>query len=467
MVKRRHQNSVAPGHPIVDHLDQVVDLPLGRPDDDLGIDQTGRADNLLDDLLAVLDLVRRRGGRHEDALIDTTENLLELQRAVVARAGKAEAVLDEDVLARAVAHELAVQLRHRDVALVDDEQEVLREIVEQRERGLPRAATIDVHGVVLDAVAIADLLDHLQVVLRAHPQALRLEQLAFLLEPRQPLLQLGLDADHGLAHPLVAGDVVGGREDLGPWQIAERLAGEWIDHRQPIDRVAEHLDAQHRLLVRRVYFDGVAAHAELAATQCHVVAVELQVDEATQDAAHVVVDADAEVEQLPLVLLGVAHAVDAADGCDDDGVASGQQAGGRGVPQPVDLVVDRRVLLDVRVAGRDVRLGLVVVVVTDEVLDAILGKELAHLLGQLGGERLVGSQDQRRPLRFLNRPGDGRALARPGDAEQRLKTITAVDTLRELGDGLRLIACGLIVGDDLEVGHAPQSRVTNTRSPSS
>ena len=71
--------------------------------------------------------------------------------------------------------------------------------------------------------------------------------------------------------------------------------------------------------------DGVAAHAELAAAERHVVAVELQVDEAAQDAAHVVVDADAEVEQLALVLLGVAHAVDAADRRDDDDVAAGQQ----------------------------------------------------------------------------------------------------------------------------------------------
>ena len=247
----------------------------------------------------------------------------------------------------------------------------------------------------------------------------------------------------GLAHALVAGDVVRGREHLRPRQIAERLAGERIDHRQPVDGVAEHLDAQHRLLVRRVHLDGVATHAELAAAECHVVAVELQVDQPAQDAAHVVVDADAEVEQLALVLLGVAHAVDAADRGDDDGVATGQQTGRGRVPQPVDLVVDRRVLLDVRVAGRDVRLGLVVVVVADEVLDAVLGEELAHLLRQLRGERLVGSQDQRRSLRLLDRPGDGRALARAGDAEQRLEAIAALDTLRQLGDGLRLIAGGL------------------------
>ena len=51
--QRGDQDAVASGDPIVDHLDQVVDLALRRPDDDLGIDQAGRSHDLLDDLLAV------------------------------------------------------------------------------------------------------------------------------------------------------------------------------------------------------------------------------------------------------------------------------------------------------------------------------------------------------------------------------------------------------------------------------
>ena len=48
----------------------------------------------------------------------------------------------------------------------------------------------------------------------------------------------------------------------------------------------------------------------------------------------------------------------------------------------VDLVVDRRVLLDVRVGRRDVRLGLVVVVVADEVADGVLGEEACGTRGR-------------------------------------------------------------------------------------
>ncbi len=81
---------------------------------------------------------------------------------------------------------------------------------------------------------------------------------------------------------------------------------------------------------------------------------------------------------------------------DDDHVAPLEQGVGRGVAEPVDLVVARRVLLDVRVAPRQVRLGLVVVEVADEVLDRVVREELAELGVELGGQRLVVGQHEGR-----------------------------------------------------------------------
>ncbi len=154
--------------------------------------------------------------------------------------------------------------------------------------------------------------------------------------------------------------------------LPELLAGERVDDREPIDGVAEHLDAQHRLLVGRMDLDGVAPHPELAPPERQVVAVVLEIDELAQDRPLVVVDPGVQLDQVAPVLLGVAHAVDAADRGHHDGVAPGEQRGGGRVAEPIDLVVDRRVLLDVGVARGDVGLGLVVVVVADEVLDPVV-----------------------------------------------------------------------------------------------
>jgi hypothetical protein len=125
------------------------------------------------------------------------------------------------------------------------------------------------------------------------------------------------------------------------------------------------------------------------------------------------------------------------------------------VSEPIDLVVDRRVLLDVGVAGRQVRLGLVVVVVGDEVLDPVLREELAQLAGDLRGERLVGREEDRRSLHLGDHAGDRERLARPRDAQERLEATARLDALGEIGDRAGLVAGGGELGDQLELRHDP------------
>ena len=138
---------------------------------------------------------------------------------------------------------------------------------------------------------------------------------------------------------------------------------------------------------------------------------------------------------------------------DHDDVATAQQRVRGRVTEALDLGVDRGVLLDEGVGLRDVRLGLVVVVVADEVLDRVVGHELAELVRQLRGERLVVREHERRPLHLLDEPGGGRRLARAGRAEQHDVGLARVDAGREVGDRLRLIAGRDVLADDLERPH--------------
>jgi hypothetical protein len=75
-----------------------------------------------------------------------------------------------------------VELRDGDVGLVDEDEEVAGEVVEERGRGLAGEAAGEVARVVLDAVAEADGLDHLEVEAGALVDALRLDEAAFFFE---------------------------------------------------------------------------------------------------------------------------------------------------------------------------------------------------------------------------------------------------------------------------------------------
>ena len=199
---------------------------------------------------------------------------------------------------------------------------------------------------------------------------------------------------------------------------------------QALDLVAEERRPERGLGVGREDLERLAAHPERAAAERGVVARVLDRDELAQEL--VAVDEVALLEHLHVhvVRLGRAEAEDGRHARDDDDVAAGEDGGGRRVAQAVDLLVDRRVLLDVEVLARDVRLGLVVVVVGDEVLDRVVGEERPELVAELGGERLVVRHDERRALDALDDARHRHRLAGAGGAQEGHHPVPAGQRLR-------------------------------------
>src|SRR5438094_899991 len=148
-------------------IELVIELTVRRTALDLGIDESRRPDDLFDGPRRMLDLVRTGRRRDEDRLVETRLELVEGEWTVVERAWQSEAVLDEDLLARAVAAVHAAHLRDRDVRLVDEHEEVRREVIEERPRAAPRRTACEMPRVVLDPSARAGLAHHLEVEARA------------------------------------------------------------------------------------------------------------------------------------------------------------------------------------------------------------------------------------------------------------------------------------------------------------
>ena len=287
----------------------------------------------------------------------------------------------------------------------------------------------------------------------------RLERAALGLELPDALLHLDIDVGDRGAELVRRRHVVAGRVDVRLLALGKQLPGQRVQLGDPLDLVAEELDPDEPVLRGRLELERVAADAEPGAGQRLVVALVLEVDEVAQHGVAAVLAADAQLEHGGAVVDGCAEAVDARDARDDDHVAPLEQRVGRRMPQPVDLVVAARVLLDVRVAPGQVRLGLVVVEVADEVLDGVVREELAELGVELRGKRLVVGDHERRPVGLLDDLRHREGLAGPGGAQQRLVALSALDTVDELGDRVGLIAGRLERGDEVEVGHGLRIRV--------
>ena len=141
-----------------------------------------------------------------------------------------------------------------------------------------------------------------------------------------------------------------------------------------------------------------------------------------------------------LIFTRLAKTIDAGNRGNDHDIASLEERAGRGMAHLVDLVIDIRVLRDVRVGARYVRLGLVVVVVRDEVLHHVLREELAELLGELRGQRAVRRQHQRRTLIALDHVRHRERLACTGSAAKRLSPDAVFEAANQCFNRLRLVA---------------------------
>ena len=211
-------------------------------------------------------------------------------------------------------------------------------------------------------------------------------------------------------------------------ELLEDLAGERVEVLELLDLVAEEDRPVGGLGVGREDLERLAPDAERAAAERLVVARVLDVDELAQHL--VAVGHVAALEQsMHLASYFSGEPRPKMQDTEATTITSRRANSARGgrVAQAVDLLVDRGVLLDVEVLRRDVRLGLVVVVVGDEVLDRVLREELAELVAELRGQRLVVGDHERRALDLLDRERHRGRLARAGDAEQRLEAVAVVD----------------------------------------
>ncbi len=216
-------------------------------------------------------------------------------------------------------------------------------------------------------------------------------------------------------------------------------------------RPSPELDPQGLRLGRgREHLDHVTAHPEGPAPEVVVVSLVLHRDQGTDQGVAVHALARPQGHVHAVVGLGLADAVDARDRGDHHHVPALEERRGGGVPHAVDLVVHQRVLLDVGVGLRDVGLGLVVVVVGDEVLDRVARKERLELAVELGRERLVGRDHQRGAAETRHHVGEGEGLAAAGHAQQDGVGAALADHGHQTVDRLRLVPGGGELGGERE-----------------
>ena len=327
------------------------------------------------------------------------------------------------------------------MALVDEGDEVLGKIVYEAERPLSGAPPVEVPGIILNAGAISEFLDHLHVVFDPLLETVGLVLLPYGTEILALLHHVVLDHAYGVGGALLGGDEDVSGIDRYLVEALEAHAADRVDNLYLLYRVSEKYDAAAAVHVGQVDVYRIALYPEGTALEIGVAAVVESIDEAVQELVAADTLPGLQRDGVVVEVLRVADAVEAGDRGDHYHVAAArEQGGGGGQAQLLYLVVDAQVLLDVGVGHGQVGLGLVVVVVGYEILYGVVREKGLELPVELCCQGLVVAEYQGRPLQPLDHVGHRESLARACDSEQGHGIRTGIHRLADFLDGLRLVA---------------------------
>ena len=387
--------------------------------------------------------------------MDAVPEFVEGERPVVKGGGQAEPVFHEALLPRPVPRVHGAHLGQRDVALVDEHDEIIGEIVQQGHGRGPRGAPRNDPAVILDPRTVSQFLHHLHVVRGPLMYALGFQQFLLAFEPGDALLHLPSDLSDGPFHFLRRRYIMAGGIDGNVGNAVHGMPGDGVDLADPVDLVSEKLDPDgFPVGIGGVDLHRVAPDTELVPLKCEIVPLVTDLHQFLQQLVPVSRLPDPERDHHVRIVDGVSQSVNAADGRYHDHVPALEQARRRAVAQTFDLVVDGTVLLDVRVRMGDIRLRLIVIIVADEILHGVVREKLLELGTQLGRQRLVVRQHQRRPLQFFDNLGHRVGLSAPGDPQQRLLLQAQGEPLGNGGDRLRLVSGRFVFALHSELRHS-------------
>ena len=203
------------------------------------------------------------------------------------------------------------------MALVDEHQKVLGEIIQQCGGGRAGGAALDHPGIVFNAAAEADLGEHFQIVGRALGNPLGLDELVLGPEEGHLVIALPLNFQHGPLQLFPGCHVVAGGIDGHMLHKPLRDAGHGVDLADPVDLIPEklHPDSPSRP-VGRVDFQSVSPEAELVSGKVQVISLVADLCQLFEHLVQRVLLSHPQGDHHALIVDGVAQAVQAADGAD-------------------------------------------------------------------------------------------------------------------------------------------------------
>ena len=427
--------------------DQVIDLSFHRAYLYFRIQQSCRTDDLLCPEQLMLLLIIGRCRRYEHHLVYMCFEFFEIEGSVVQCRGQTEAIVYQCLFSRTVSCIHAADLRNRHMRLVHDDQKIIREKVQQRHGRRSRRKSVQMSGIILDAGTESGLPEHLDIKIRPLRDPLCLDQLVFALEKLHPLLHLFFNIVAGCLDLLLRDYVMRCREDCYMVQLCVDFPCQRLHLGDPVNLISEKFDADQIVsALCRVHFHYISPDTESCTLDIHIITVVLNVDQLPEHFIPVLHHSGAQRYDQILIFVRASQSIDTGHAGHHHDIPAFRQGCCRRQTQLIDLIIDGRILGNIGIRRRYIRLRLIIIVIGDKIFHCVLWEKFLHFPVKLSRQCFVMRNDQCWLVQRLDHIRHGKGLTRTGDTQEGLELIALPETFYQFRDCLRLITGRLIFG---------------------
>ena len=290
------------------------------------------------------------------------------------------------------------------------------QVLKQRGRRITRIPARQITGVVFNALTVAQLANHLEVIQCTLLQTLCLDQLFVFLQLHKPALELFFNMIHSAKHHISRGDVMRFWKNRYARHLGFNSAGEWIENTNILDFFVKQFDP-HRFSfrVRGEDINDVAPDTIGATLEIYIVTGVLELSQLTEHPALINDFTAGQVHDHLEIGLRIAQTIDCRHSCNYQAILSLQQRLGGRQTHLLNVLINRCILFYKRIGRWNIRLRLVIIVIGNEVLDGVIGKELLELSVKLGRQGFVVRHYDRWPLQLFDHVGHRKGFTGAGD----------------------------------------------------
>ena len=183
----------------------------------------------------------------------------------------------QHLFARPIAIVHATHLRQRHMALIHQQQPIIRKIINQRRRLLTRFTIRQIARIILNSLDKSRLAQHLKIVFGTLAQPLRLEQFAIFFKPLHPLVEFLFNPRNRMLDPLLRCRIVTRWENRHTLWLRDNFTRQRINLCNSLHLIAEKFDPLCRILPRRIDIHNITSHSEIPPRKVDIIALVLDI----------------------------------------------------------------------------------------------------------------------------------------------------------------------------------------------